>query len=90
MTGYEYLASLGRPVSAGKAPFVIVPSLSETWSTERLEHYVEKLHAFVADGVDPAFVAPHINSANAILDERGARRPRGETKRVGKDSACGS
>ena len=46
--------------------------------TDRLESYVAKLHAHIANGADPALVAPSINSANAILKERRVRKDDGE------------
>ena len=33
-----------------------------------------KVHAHIANGANPALVAPSINSANAILKERRARK----------------
>ena len=39
------------------------------------------------DGADPALLAPHINSANAILDERGVRKEHGEGENVGNETA---
>ena len=65
-----HLASLGETIIPGKGPFVFTVSPCETWSTERLEKYVQRLHAFIADGADPAMLAPHINSANEMLAER--------------------
>ena len=82
-----HLASLGEAMTPGEGPFVFTVSPCETWSTERLEKYVQKLHALIADGADPAMLAPHINSANEILGERRARKDHGETDSVGNDSA---
>ena len=82
-----HLASLGRNPTPGKGPFVFAQSPSKTWSTETLEEYVETLHAEIADGADPALLAPHINSANAILEKRGAPKDHGEAESVGNDSA---
>ena len=82
-----HLASLGETMTPGEGPFVLTVSPRKTWSTERLEKYVEKLHAFIADGADPALLAPHINSANAMLRERRARKDHGEAESVGNDSA---
>ena len=45
-----------------------------------------KLHAHIANGADPALVAPSINSANAILKERRARKDHGEAHSVGNDT----
>ena len=72
------------PASPGETPppsngtFIFLRSPSRTWSTDRLESYVTKLHAHIANGADPALVAPSINSANAILKERRARKDDGE------------
>ena len=67
----------------GNGTFIFVRSPSSTWSTDRLENYVAKLHAHVANGADPALVAPHINSANAILKERRAQKDRGAVEHRG-------
>ena len=45
------------------------------------------LHAEIADGADPALVAPSINSANAILKKRCARKDDGVAENVGNDTA---
>ena len=66
-------ASPGETPTPGNGTFIFLRSPSRTWSTDRLESYVAKLHAHIANGADPALVAPSINSANAILKERRAR-----------------
>ena len=45
------------------------------------------LHARITNGANPALVAPSINSANAILNERRARKDDGEAQNVGNDTA---
>ena len=81
------------PTSPGEAPapgngtFIFLRSPCRTWSTDRLENYVASLHAEIADGADPALVAPSINSANAILNERRARKDDGEAEIAGIDTA---
>lgn len=65
-----YLASLGRSPTLGQGPFVFAATPRESWSTERLEDYVATLHAEIADGADSALLAPHINTADAILERR--------------------
>ena len=67
-------ASPGETPPPGNGTFIFLRSPSRTWSTERLESYVAKLHAHIANGADPVLVAPSINSANAILKERRARK----------------
>ena len=79
--------SLGNTPPPGKGTFIFLRSPSRTWSTERLENYVASLHAEIADGADPALVAPSINSANAILKERRARHDSGEAQSVGNGTA---
>ena len=69
----------------GKAIFIRSPS--ETWSTDMLEGYVSTLHVRIANGANPALVAPHINSANAILKKRRARKDDGEAEIAGNDTA---
>ena len=64
-----HLESLGETMTPGEGSFVFTVSPCRTWSTERLEEYVQELHALIADGADPALLAPHINSANAMLEE---------------------
>ena len=80
-------ASLGNTPAPGNGTFIFVRSPSRTWSTERLENYVAKLHAHIANGADPALVAPHINSANAILKQRRAPKDHGAAPSVENDSA---
>ena len=80
-------ASLGNTPAPGNGTFIFLRSPSRIWSTERLENYVASLHAEIADGADPALVAPSINSANAILKERRARKDDGEAEIAGKDTA---
>ena len=81
------------PTSPGKtrAPpngkFIFVRSPSETWSTDTLENYVATLHARITNGANPALVAPSINSANAILKKRRARKDDGEAEIAGIDTA---
>ena len=79
--------SLGNTPAPGNGPFIFLRSPSRSWSTDRLENYVATLHAEIADGADPALVAPSINSANAILKERRARKDHGEAENVGNDTA---
>ena len=79
--------SLGDTPAPGNGTFIFLRSPSRTWSTERLENYVASLHAEIANGADPALVAPSINSANAILNERRARKDDGEAQNVGNDTA---
>ena len=71
-------ASLGNTPPPGKGTFIFLRSPSSTWSTERLESYVAKLHAHIANGANPALVAPHINTANEMLNERRAQKDHGE------------
>jgi hypothetical protein len=74
------------PTSLGKTPalphgkVIFIRSPSETWSTDILESYVATLHARIANGANPALVAPHINSANAILRKRRAQKYRDMAK----------
>ena len=81
------------PTSPGETPvpgngtFIFLRSPSRAWSTERLENYVASLHVEIANGADPALVAPSINSANAILKERRARKDDGEAEIAGNDTA---
>ena len=82
-----HLASVGRSPTPGKGPFVFARSPTESWSTERLEDYVATLYAEIADGADPALLAPHINSANAILEKRGAPKDHGIAESAGTDTA---
>ena len=76
------------PTSPGKTPappngkFIFVRSPSETWSTDTLENYVATLHARITNGANPALVAPSINSANAILENRRAPKDHGEARSV--------
>ena len=79
--------SPGETPAPGNGTFIFLRSPSRTWSTDRLENYVASLHADIANGADPALVAPHINSANAILKERRARNDLGEAENVGNDPA---
>ena len=79
--------SPGETPAPGKGTFIFLRSPSRTWSTERLENYVTKLHAHIANGADPALVAPSINSANEILKERRARKDDGEAEIAGNDTA---
>ena len=79
--------SPGESPVSGKGPFIFLRSPSRTWSTERLERYVAMLHAEIADGADPALVAPSINSANAILKKRCARKDDDVAENVGNDTA---
>ena len=80
-------ASLGNTPAPGNGTFIFVRSPSRTWSTERLENYVAKLHAHIANGADPALVAPHINSANAILKQRRAPKDHGAADNRGTHPA---
>ena len=81
------------PTSPGETPappngkVIFIRSPSETWSTDTLESYVATLHARIANGANPALVAPHINSANAILKKRRARKDDGEAEIAGNDTA---
>ena len=81
------------PTSPGETPappngkVIFIRSPSETWSTDTLESYVATLHARIANGADPALVAPSINSANAILKERRAQKDCGESPSVKNDTA---
>ena len=75
--------SPGETPAPGNGTFIFVRSPSRDWSTERLENYVASLHADIANGADPALVAPHINSANAILKERRAQKDRGAVEHRG-------
>ena len=61
-------------------------SPTECWSTEQLEDYVATLHAEIADGADSALLAPHINSANAILEKRGVPKKHGMAESAGTAS----
>ena len=79
--------SPGETPAPGNGTFIFLRSPSRTWSTDRLESYVAKLHAHVANGADPALVAPSINSANAILRERRVRKDHGEAHSVENDTA---
>ena len=79
--------SLGNTPPPGNGTFIFLRSPSRTWSTERLESYVASLHAEIADGADPALVAPSINSANAILKERRARNDSAEARSVENGTA---
>ena len=79
--------SPGETPAPGNGTFIFLRSPSRTWSTERLENYVASLHAEIADGADPALVAPSINSANAILKERRAPKDHGEAHSVEDDTA---
>ena len=80
-------ASLGESPASGKGTFIFLRSPCRTWSTDRLGNYVATLHAEIANGADTALVAPSINSANAILKERRARKDLGEAENVGNDPA---
>ena len=80
-------ASLGNTPPPGNGTFIFLRSPSRTWSTERLESYVGSLHAEIANGADPALVAPSINTANAILKRRRVRTDHGEAENVGNDTA---
>ena len=75
-----HLASIGETMTPGAGSFVFTVSPGRSWSTKQLEEYVEDLHELIADGADPAMLAPHINSANAMLEERGARKPKVKPK----------
>ena len=79
--------SPGETPAPGNGTFIFLRSPSRTWSTDRLENYVATLHAEIANGADPALVAPSINSANAILKERRARKDDGEAEIAGNDTA---
>ena len=72
--------SLGNTLAPGNGTFIFLRSPSRSWSTDRLKNYVAKLHTHVANGADPALVAPSINSANAILKERRAQKYRDMAK----------
>ena len=78
--------SPGETPAPGNGTFIFVRSPSRIWSTERLENYVAQLHADIANGADPALVAPSINSANAILKERRAPKDHGEAPSVDNDT----
>ena len=80
-------ASPGETPPPGNGTFIFVRSPNKAWSTDTLENYVAKLHAYIANGADPALVAPHINSANAILKRRRARKDDGEAEIAGNDTA---
>ena len=80
-------ASPGETPAPGNGTFIFLRSPSRAWSTERLESYVASLHVEIANGADPALVAPSINSANAILKERRARKDDGEAEIAGNDTA---
>ena len=86
-TAREHLRSLGKAIPTGKAPFVFAQTPRKTWSTTRLEEYVETLHAEIADGADPALLAPHIDSANAILKARNTPKDKDATASGGNESA---
>ena len=79
--------SPGETPAPGNGTFIFLRSPSRAWSTDRLTNYVAELHAHVANGADPALVAPSINSANAILSERRARKDEGEAENAGNDTA---
>ena len=79
--------SLGNAPPPGNGTFIFLRLPSETWSTERLKSYVASLHAEIADGADPALVAPSINRANKILEERRAQKDSGEAHSVESDTA---
>ena len=79
--------SPGNSPTPGKGTFIFLRSPCRSWSTDRLENYVASLHAEIANGADPALVAPSINSANAILKERRARKDDGEAEIAGNDTA---
>ena len=79
--------SPGETPPPGNGTFIFVRSPSKAWSTDTLENYVAKLHSYVTNGADPALVAPHINSANAMLKERRARKDDGEAEIAGNETA---